>query len=84
MKARNNEPPEYEELFSRNVGKQIIIAKYFVENIKIENKKENKTFTLSYMGHVTEESLHVCVVYLLSSVYTMNLEIHHHHHHHIF
>ena len=32
------------------------------------------------MGHVTEESLHVCVVYLLSSVYTMNLEIHNHHH----
>ena len=41
MKARNNEPPEYEELFSRNVEKQIIIAKYFMENIKIKKKLES-------------------------------------------
>ena len=41
MNARNNEPPEYEELFSRNVEKQIIIAKYFMENIKIKKKLES-------------------------------------------
>ena len=40
-KARNNVPPDYEELFSRNVEKQKIIAKYFMENIKIKKKLES-------------------------------------------
>ena len=84
MKARNNDPPDSEELFSRNVEKQIMIAKYFMENIKIKKKLESwqqkgkQNIYPQLYGPCDGRSLHVCVVYLLSSVYTMNLEIHHH------
>ena len=39
-KTQNNKPPEYENLFSRNVKNQVIIAQYFIENMKIKKKLE--------------------------------------------
>ena len=39
-KKRNNKPPDYEELFSRNVIKRLIIAQYFLENMKIKKELE--------------------------------------------
>ena len=39
-KIRNNKPPDYKELFSRNVIKQRMIARYFLENMKIKKELE--------------------------------------------
>ena len=39
-KTQNNKPPDYKDLYSRNVKKQLTIAQYFIENMKMKNKLE--------------------------------------------
>ena len=39
-KTKNNKPPNYENIYSRNVKKQLIIAQYFIENMNIKKKLE--------------------------------------------
>ena len=38
MKKGNEKPQDYDEIYSRNVEKQISIARNFLENIKIRKK----------------------------------------------
>ena len=39
-KTRNNKPPDYENLYSRNVKKQLIIKQYLMDDMKIKKKLE--------------------------------------------
>ena len=72
MKKGNEKPHDYDEIYSRNVEKQISIARIFLENIKIKKKirkwkevgKIKKTDSPSYfMGHVTEDSFFMSALY---------------------
>ena len=43
-KKEDKELPEYEELYKRNVQNQVIIARHFLENMKIRKKLKNRKY----------------------------------------
>ena len=43
MKENQEKPPEYDNLFGKNLKLQVEVAKIFVENMKIKNDLEMKT-----------------------------------------